>query len=105
MQIININSLLFFLITATLVICFARLILIDLRVRKYVKHNYHEYWEEKIDFFLFGGRASIFQITNNLNDPKIEKYKQQFIKALKQLIIITLIITTIVVIYILSQQI
>ena len=81
------DSTLFMIIVSVLVGLFLRLIVIDYKVRSYVKKNHKAYWEENTNLFITGGgRTSVFRIVKGLSDPQIDIFRKQFESALKHLI-------------------
>lgn len=92
----NTDAILFYSIAVILTIFFLNIVFINIKVRKYVKKYHRDFWEKNIHLFFGGGRGgpNIFQVIERIGikDSKIDDYKKEWKKALKQLFIIVLLV-------------
>ena len=75
-----------------IVVFFSRLVLNRHRALRYVKTYHRDYWEANINKFRFSSHANISQLTEGLDDPKIEDFKKGELRALKQLLLAVVLI-------------
>lgn len=100
MPIIDKGAIVAYLFAAITIILFLRLLSIRIRVIRYIKKYHRDYWENNIHLFLTGSRASISQLTKGLHDPKIEDFKKEDIRSLKQLLVSVLVMSFLLVVFI-----
>jgi len=93
----NTDAILFYSIVVMITTFCFRLVFINIKVRRYIKKYHHDVWEGNIWFSFYGGSGAvgpnIFQVIERigLNDPKIEDYKKEWEKVLKQLLLVVLL--------------
>ena len=99
-------AMIFFVIIVVSVISFlARLFMIEIKVRSYIKKNYPGLWADNLHILLSGGRMSVFQVVADLKDPYIMKSKRAFHMALTYMIVGVLAIFAVAVILALLKMI
>lgn len=93
---------LFLSLSLIIIICFFRILLINLQVRTYIKKYYPEFWEANIYLLSGGGKIgpNIFQLVKELKDPKIEVYMYKWKKSLWQLFVMVCVMILIIAGYI-----
>ncbi len=65
-------------------ILFFRIILISNKADKYIKKKYPDFWHSRGTRMAgIGGGPSMFQLASELNDPIVQKYEKQWMKAIK----------------------
>jgi len=75
----------FLSIVLFLVFLFIRIGIISKKAENFVKKRYGEYWQENIHCkYASGpwGGSAIFQLTKNLNDPLLQEYEKQWLRAI-----------------------
>jgi hypothetical protein len=92
---INTDAIVFYSFAVIIITLSFRPIFITSKVLRYVKKYHRDSWEENIHLFWNIGRANIFQVIKRigLNDPKINDYKKEWDKAIKQLPFAALLVT------------
>jgi len=96
------GAILFFFLAGIITIFSLRPILINIKVGRYLKKYHHIFWEEYIrtPSGIFG--MTPFQAIDSLgglDDPKIENYKKEWDKAVKQLFLLFLALIIIILLF------
>jgi hypothetical protein len=99
------DAMLFYSVVAIITTFFLRVVFINIKVRRYIRKYHRNFWEENIHLFFGGGKAgpNIFQITKSIDDPKIKYYKKKWNNALKQLFLVVLLVTILIVCHIILK--
>lgn len=93
----NMDAIVFYSTAVIIIVFFFRVMLINIKVTRYVKKCHPNVWDDYKRLGsggLFGAGSNPFQVINSLglDDPKIEQYKIAWDKALKQLLFAVLLI-------------
>ena len=99
------DAIIFYSMAVIITICIFRIVFINIKVGRYIKKYHHDVWEGNIWFSFYGGSgavgSNIFQIIEKIgiNDHKIDDYKKEWEKALKQFFLAILLAAILVFCY------
>lgn len=89
----DLNQILFLSIVVIFGLLASRIVLVDIKFRKFIKKNYPDFWDENIHLFIGGGSSGGTSITElskrfdeRFDDNRIKGYQREWKKALKQFV-------------------